>query len=167
MSRLLIATVAVALSGAATLVASPGNDPTQTGLPNASMTPGAVNRAVTQANIGDTICVRGWTRTVRPPESYTERLKRRQVRQYGYADRRLHLYEEDHLIPLELGGAPRDPRNLWPEPRHVADYMDASVKDRLENRLHRLVCERRIRLRVAQRMFATNWVEAYRSIYGQ
>jgi hypothetical protein len=24
-------------------------------------------------------------------------------------------YEEDHLISLELGGAPRDPKNLWPQ----------------------------------------------------
>jgi hypothetical protein len=25
-------------------------------------------------------------------------------------------YEEDHLSPLEDGGNPTDPRNLWPEP---------------------------------------------------
>jgi hypothetical protein len=55
-------------------------------LPDPRRTPGAVNPAVTQANIDSTICVRGWTRTVRPPERYTESLKRQQMREYGYTD---------------------------------------------------------------------------------
>ena len=88
-------------------------------LPDPRRTPGAVNPAVTQANIDSTICVRGWTRTVRPPERYTESLKRQQMREYGYTDHHLSDFEEDHLILLELAGAPTDPRNLWPEP-HVA-----------------------------------------------
>jgi len=102
------------------------------GLPNPRLTPGALNPDVTQANIDSTICVRGWTRTIRPPERYTERLKRRQIREYGYADRRLSHYEEDHLISLELGGSPTDPRNLWPEPHHVAGGWGSFTKDRLK-----------------------------------
>ncbi len=51
--------------------------------------PGAINPAVTQANIQATICVRGWTRTVRPPEHFTYRLKRRQIRECGYRDRQI------------------------------------------------------------------------------
>jgi len=58
---------------------------------------------------------------VRPPVQYTEELKRQQIRTFGYHDRRLSQYEEDHLIPLGLGGAPSDPRNLWPEPRISPD----------------------------------------------
>jgi hypothetical protein len=81
-------------------------------LPDPNRTPGAVNPAVTQENIDSTICVRGWTRTVRPPEEYTENLKRRQMREYGYTDHHLSDFEEDHLIPLEIGGSPDDPRNL-------------------------------------------------------
>ena len=69
-------------------------------LPDPGLTPGALNPAVTEATIDTTICVRGWTRSVRPPAEYTEALKRRQIREYGYADRRLRSYEEDHLIPL-------------------------------------------------------------------
>jgi hypothetical protein len=65
--------------------------------------PGATNLAVTQATIGETVCVRGWTRAVRPPERYTRALKRHQIREYGYTDRRLGEYEEDHLIPFDLG----------------------------------------------------------------
>ena len=38
-------------------------------------TPGVLNPNVTQATIGSTICVPGWTRTVRPPVEYTNALK--------------------------------------------------------------------------------------------
>ena len=76
-------------------------------LPNAQVTPGAINPAVTQSNIGQTICVLGYTKTIRPPVSYTTALKKSQLRtlpysSYGSTDTK--LFEEDHLIPLELGG---------------------------------------------------------------
>lgn len=58
--------------------------------------PGALNPKVTQANIGSTICIRGWTATVRPPLSYTAKLKPKQIREQhlpgGPSD-----YEEDHF----------------------------------------------------------------------
>lgn len=53
-------------------------------LPNANLTPGVKNPAVTQENIQDTICVNGWTATVRPPSSYTNTLKKKQIDQYHY-----------------------------------------------------------------------------------
>lgn len=130
-------------------------------LPNPALTPGAVNPAVTQANIGSTICVRDWTRTVRPPERYTERLKWEQIRAYGYSDRRLRDFEEDHLIPLDLGGSPTDPRNLWPEPRNPADGWGARRKDRLEVTLARDVCRGTLTLDAARKAIATNWKAAY------
>src|SRR4051794_1537573 len=80
-----------------------------------TLTPGVLNPAVTQASIGATICRHGWTRTVRPPVFYTNGLKRRGLRAYGLTGG-LSNYQEDHLISLELGGSPTDPRNLWPEP---------------------------------------------------
>ena len=58
---------------------------------------------------------------------------------------------EDHLVPLDLGGAPYDPRNLWPEPRATADGWNADVKDELEAVLSRLVCSGRVPLAEAQR----------------
>ena len=88
-------------------------------------TPGVVNPDVTQATIGETICVRGWTRTVRPPTDYTNGLKVRQMREYGVGGSPSG-YQEDHLISLELGGHPTDPRNLWPEPRPHAEEVDGS-----------------------------------------
>jgi hypothetical protein len=107
-------------------------------------TPGALDPAVTQATIGRTICVRGWTRTVRPPVSYTNALKERQLREYGLRGP-LSRYQEDHLISLELGGAPVDPRNLWPEP-----YPRAADVDRIENELNRRVCDGSLSLAAAQ-----------------
>jgi hypothetical protein len=134
----------------------------QRDLPDPLLTPGALNPNVTQDNIGQTICVEGWTRTVRPPERYTEELKRRQIREYGYEDPRLGHYEEDHLVPLALGGSPTDPRNLWPEPRRSEDGWNADRKDGLEYALNRLVCAGRVPLEEAQRAIASDWIAAYR-----
>jgi hypothetical protein len=86
------------------------------GLPDPVCTPGAADPRVTQDNLQTTICVSGYTTRVRPSTSYTNALKRTQITEYGYTDTNLADYEEDHLIPLELGGHPSDPRNLWPEP---------------------------------------------------
>jgi hypothetical protein len=121
-------------------------------LPDPRCTPGATNPAVTQANIHQTICVVGWTSKVRPSESYTEALKRQQMIAYG--DRNpIWTYEEDHLIPLELGGSPASPRNLWPEPG-----SSPNPKDAVENAAKRAVCSGRMTLVAAQRAIATNWI---------
>ena len=110
-----------------------------------TLTPGVLNPQVTQATVASTICRTGWTRTVRPPVSYTNELKRK-----GLVEYRLRgppsAYQEDHMISLELGGDPTDPRNLWPEP-----YPRASEVDRIENELNHLVCAGRISLAEAQR----------------
>lgn len=134
----------------------------QGSLPNPSRTPGATNPAVTQENVGETICVRGWTRTVRPPEEFTYQMKRWQVREWRYENRRLRDYEEDHLVPLALGGAPDDARNLWPEPWVSSDGWGADRKDELEAALSRLVCSGQLPLAAAQTAIATDWIAAYR-----
>lgn len=113
------------------------------------LAPGAVNPAVTQQNIGSTICAPGWAASVRPPTSFTERLKRAQMPLYGYPeDTNPKSLREDHREPLELGGAPRDPRNLWPQPRD-----EAKAKDRLESAAKRDVCSGRMTLQQAQAIF--------------
>ena len=111
---------------------------------SAALTPGALNPDVTQATIRSTICVRGWTRTVRPPVDYTDALKLRQMHRYGEAGSPSR-YQEDHLISLELGGDPSDPRNLWPEP-----YPRAAEVDRIENELNAQVCSGSLSLADAQ-----------------
>jgi len=110
--------------------------------------PGVLNPDVTQSTVGSTICVRGWTRTVRPPVSYTNELKLRQMRAYGETGPP-SAYQEDHLVSLELGGDPTDPRNLWPEP-----YPRASDVDRIENELNAKVCDGTLPLADAQRQEA-------------
>jgi hypothetical protein len=107
-------------------------------------TPGVLNPDVTQANIATTICRHGWTKTIRPPTSYTNELKRKQMGEYGVGGA-LADYQEDHLISLELGGHPTDPRNLWPEP-----YPRASDVDSIENDLNAKVCSGQMSLERAQ-----------------
>ena len=107
-------------------------------------TPGVLNPEVTQANIRSTICKHGWTSTIRPPSSYTDALKRKQMRQYREPGS-ISDYQEDHLISLELGGDPTDPRNLWPEP-----YPRASQMDQQENELNAEVCNGGLTLAAAQ-----------------
>ena len=58
------------------------------------------------------------------------------------------------------GGAPDDPRNLWPEARTGASGS-ATQKDVLENYLHRAVCSGSMTLRDAQRTIKRNWQAAY------
>jgi hypothetical protein len=113
-----------------------------------TLTPGALNPDVTQETIGSTICVAGWTRTIRPPTSYTHELELRQMREYGESGS-TRGYEEDHFISLELGGSPTDSRNLWPEPRPRANEVDG-----IENDLHGQVCSGRLSLAEAQRRIA-------------
>jgi hypothetical protein len=110
-----------------------------------TLTPGVVNPEVTQATIHETICVRGWTKTIRPPVDYTNRLKLEQMRAYRLTGS-ASGYQEDHLISLELGGNPTDPRNLWPEP-----YPRASEVDATENDLNHRICAGSLSLVDAQR----------------
>jgi hypothetical protein len=113
-----------------------------------ALTPGALNPEVTPATTGSTICSRGWTTTVRPPSSFTSELKLEQMRVYGFAGT-AGDYEEDHFISLELGGAPNDPNNLWPERRPQADRVDG-----VENDLNAQVCSGQLSLADAQRKLA-------------
>ncbi len=113
-------------------------------LADPARTPGVLNPDVTQATIRSTICRRGWTATIRPPVSYTNALKRKQMIDYGETGTTSD-YQEDHLISLELGGDPTDPRNLWPEP-----YPRASQVDTIENRLNAQVCDGTLTLAQAQ-----------------
>jgi hypothetical protein len=130
-------------------------------LPDPRCTPGALNPAVTEATISGTICRSGWTRTVRPPEGVTEPEKLADMDAYG--DRGASRYEYDHLVPLELGGAANDPRNLWPEPDYQTRHgFYLNPKDKLERALNRMVCDGSMSLARAQLLSAREWVAAYR-----
>src|ERR1700686_692154 len=131
--------------------------------PDPARTPGAINPQITQENIRETISTPRWsTKSIRPEESYTDRLKSEQIGEYGYSDSRLKDYEEDHFIPLELGGNPSDPKNLWPEPfeTSIADG-GAHAKDKVENYLRAEVCAGSLTLEQAQREISTDWYRIY------
>jgi hypothetical protein len=137
--------IALVLVGAVFVLFAPRHPGRATGiLADPIRTPGVLNPDVTQANIRSTICRHGWTDTVRPPTSYTNALKAKQMRQYRETGS-LSDYQEDHLISLELGGSPTDPRNLWPEP-----YPRAADVDRIENDLNAQVCSGELTLAAAQ-----------------
>jgi hypothetical protein len=123
-------------------------------LPDPSCTPGATNPDVTQANIKSTICKSGWTATVRPPVSYTDKIKKEAIAAYGdYAGAAMGSYELDHLVSLEVGGSPSAVANLWPE------KGEHNAKDPVENAAKVAVCSGRMSLAEAQSKIATNWIE--------
>jgi hypothetical protein len=129
-------------------------------LPDPKCTPGATNPSVTQDDIKNTICVPGFSKTVRPPVSYTTPLKIRLMQSYGFTDSRSN-YELDHLISLEIGGNPTDVKNLWPEPGY--GQYNFHIKDRFENYLHNAVCSGSVSLSQAQREIATDWLTSWKN----
>jgi hypothetical protein len=128
--------------------------------PDPVCTPGLLNPAVTQNTISRTICVSGWTKTVRPPVSYTNPLKLQLMKAYGESGSPSN-YELDHFVPLELGGHPSDPKNLWPEPH--APAPNSPQKDKLENYLKAQVCAGTMTLADAQRAISTDWEAAWKA----
>ncbi len=127
-------------------------------LPDPSCTPGTTNPDVTQSTIDSTICVSGWTATVRPPTSYTNKLKAQGIIDYGYSDTSMSDYEEDHFLPLELGGSPRDAANLWPEPHDGSE--NSYSKDSVENKVKKAVCAGDATLSDAQQAMLADWTTA-------
>jgi hypothetical protein len=123
-------------------------------LPDHDLTPG-VALDVTAADV----CVPGYASSARDvPVARKIAVDLR----YGVVDVP-YRHEVDHLISLELGGS-NGIRNLWPEP--YAGRWGARTKDRLEDRLHELVCDGRIALDRAQHLEATDWIAAYRRFVG-
>jgi hypothetical protein len=121
-----------------------------THMPDAELTPGIIHEDDTE-----TICKSGYSLTVR---HVTAAMRKEVFSRYGITDPKPGEYEIDHLISLELGGA-NDIRNLWPQ-RYQGEW-NAHMKDRLENKLHKMVCEGDLPLDEAQMVLANDWVEGY------
>jgi hypothetical protein len=133
------------------LFAGPIPAPTK---PNPTLTPGVTRPLSLHA-----VCTTRWGKDRR---FVTERMKRDVFEAYGIPWTHHALYEVDHLIPRELGGADAE-GNLWPE--RWADPNGARTKDRLENQLHRQVCAKTITLQQAQEAIRSDWLAAWR-LYG-
>jgi hypothetical protein len=121
-------------------------------LPDSKLTPGDAFDVTVQD-----ICVPGYSRKVR---NVPAEMKREVYQEYGITSHDPGDYEVDHLIPLELGGS-NSIKNLWPE-SHRTSPWNARVKDRLEDKLHKLVCNGQLDLKTAQQAIASNWIEAYK-----
>jgi 5-methylcytosine-specific restriction endonuclease McrA len=89
-------------------------------------------------------------------------------REYGLpAGRYRQALEIDHIVPLRLGGS-NNIANLFPEEYAFANRSPGYVvKDRLDSRLHALVCAGRMNLRSAQRRIAANWKKLYGEMFGR
>ncbi|KZM73193.1 hypothetical protein [Nocardia terpenica] len=135
-------------------------------LPDPACTPGAVNPKVSANTIADTICRSGYTSSIRPPANVTDREKDANAKSYAFTGP-LRDAEYDHLVSLELGGDPDDPRNLWvepPSPGHRSGSGPTNPKDTVENRLHSLVCGGKVALTAAQDAIATDWTTALATV---
>jgi len=128
-------------------------------LPDPKCTPGSFNPAVTPSNLRQTICVPGWTKTVRPPDSNTEPVKTEAMRAYGQDPSARSTTELDHLVPLELGGSD-DVTNLWPEPTDLPGHGVNNTKDTVEHALNKAVCSGKVDLNAARAAIATDWTTA-------
>jgi hypothetical protein len=97
------------------------------------------------------------------PATCLNSLKDKVYARYGITTHTAATYEVDHLIPLELGGS-NSIKNLFPEA--ASPRPGFHEKDKLENRLHSLVCGGKMKLRTAQRQIAKNWLTSYGRFFG-
>jgi hypothetical protein len=125
-------------------------------LPDPALTPGAVMTTDTAA-----VCTPGYSKSVR---HVSGKVKAQVYAEYGIVSHRSGEYEVDHLISLELGGS-NDIKNLWQE-SYQTEPWNARVKDKLEDRLHSLVCSGRMRIEEAQQEIARDWIAAYPRFIG-
>jgi len=121
-------------------------------VPDPKLTPGDTFDVTAQD-----VCTPGYARKVR---NVPVEMKRQVYREYGITSQGPGDYEIDHLISLELGGS-NSIKNLWPE-SHRTSPWNAQVKDRLEDKLHELVCSGQLDLKTAQQAIASKWIEAYK-----
>jgi hypothetical protein len=110
---------------------------------------------VDEETIDNTICISGYTKSVRPATSYTNGVKKKLMHDAGIDAARIGDYELDHIVPLDLGGHPRKFSNLMLQPWD--GQHGAKAKDALEVRLKSLVCHGKLDLTDAQVCIARDW----------
>ena len=147
-----------AVAGLTAALRNPMLCPNRAGVLPPPGTTGAIDPAVSQANIDGTICRPGYARAARPAYAVTDAYKRH-LMDVQHPGERMADYELDHLIPISIGGAPFDARDLWLQPR--LGQANAADKNDLAYVLWRLVCEHRVPLRTAQQAISTDWTRAY------
>ena len=129
--------------------------------PDRRCSPGAYYSGLTQDVLCSPSFRTGTIRNVPQSEKYAvEREYGLKAKLYG------HTLEIDHIVSLELGGS-NDIANLYPEEAKFSNGAPGfGAKDKLENKLHDLVCSGAMSLRAAQRGIASNWERLYKKVYG-
>ena len=136
-------------------------------IPDLTLTPGLSRTGLSKSKI----CSIKWGKDER---HVTETMKQQVFAAYGYTgyddprcvpDSHGRRCEVDHLISRDLGGAD-DPKNLWPQAYGTTPW-NATLKDKLENRLHKEVCAGHISLKAARGLLINDWRKAYVQFYGQ
>lgn len=120
--------------------------------PDAGLTPGDT-RPISM----EQVCRAGEAEVV--VANIPEETRRKVFSAYGITPAKPGDYEVDYLITPDLGGSD-SLRNLWPQP--YSARWNAREKDKLEQRLHQMVCSGNIDLATAQHEIAANWIRAYR-----
>lgn len=108
------------------------------------------------------------TNSIRPSTSYTNKLKIQGMIDYGYP-LNSSLVEEDHLGAITDKFDPKDPKNLWPQfwDLNVNGFnAGAHTKDKLEVKIHKLLCNKTISFNEAQVCFS-DWISCYRKYIGE
>jgi hypothetical protein len=124
-------------------------------LPNPYFTPGKRFPRVTK----EQLCTVGYTKTVR---DVTES-KKKVIFDIYKVDRTKDQYEVDHLISLQLGGN-NDISNLWPQ-SYTTQPWNARIKDKLENRLNKEMCNGNMSVREVQERISKDWILTYCELY--
>ena len=122
----------------------------------------ALNPDVTQETIQETICRHGYTHTVRPATSFTNKIKLRLMREEGIPEADTSEWALDHILALTLGGHPRQLSNLQLLTQH-----DNSRKSRIEVKLNCFVCRGQMSLDQAQTEVVADWQAAYQRYAGE
>lgn len=120
---------------------------------------GVYNPEVTQETVGQTICVPGYAKAVRPPTNFTNRVKQVLLKRADREPAEVSKYKLDYIVPLALGGHPRKLENFALTLRDGAS--GARRKNRIEAKLQCLVCSDQVTLADAQREISTDWQAAH------
>jgi hypothetical protein len=120
--------------------------------PNPELTPGDVYTNITSQDV----CESGYSGRVRNVPASE---KKKVYQEYGISYPQPEgAYEVDHFISLELGGS-NDIKNLWPEPANPTPGFHE--KDKVENYLHKQVCDGKMSLGEAQDKIRNDWYAVY------
>ena len=111
-----------------------------------------LNPAVTQATITDTVCVPGWTKSIRPYVREMRIIKAEMLAAIGESHEHRNRFQLDHRIPLALRGATIDRRNLMQQPMAIA-----LEKDAIERCLAVAVCDGKLALDEARAAIWRDW----------